>query len=811
MIFKIMKNHLELSTNIFTSKSNILLFLKSKIKKSKIEDLYIFTINDWKTNKSKILNDISNLFKNNIIIRSSAIGEDSIESSEAGKFDSFLDINSKSRKTIEKIISKVISSYEKKGNYNNKNQILVQNQTENIITSGVIFSRTPDIGSPYFIINYEDGGSTIGVTQGSINNIIKIFRNTKEINIPKKWKLLINSIKELEHILSNSSLDVEFGISKFNKIVIFQVRPITSIISMDVNLDSKIEKLIKKLQLQFTKSTNFDSKEICVFSDMADWNPAEIIGNNPNPLDYSLYNFLIMKSVWYKGRTKIGYRKPKKNNLMVKFGNKPYVDIKQSFNSLIPSTINDQLSKKLMRNYINKLISNPELHDKVEFEILSTCYDLLTKKKLKELNFSSKEIDSLEYSLIQFTNKIFHNFKKNFDDSLDSIQKMEQKRETTLKKLKNSKKNFEELLDTSEKLLIDCKEFGTIQFSSMARIAFITSTILRSLVKSNYVEQHFVDNFMNTLSTPLSEFRDSLIDFSQHKISKKMVLKKYGHLRPGTYDILAKRYDEQNDFLDQIKFKKINKPVVRPPSNLSIILEKNNIYFKSDFLTIIKNSLIIREQLKFEFTRNLSDALQLIIEAGVKLNFSREDLSYLEIDYIFNSYKKYNKKELIKKWKAKIKSQRIKKSINDNLILPPLISSKQDFEIISYYHARPNYITSKSIVSNIINLKKLTDLSLNGKIILLENADPGFDWIFAENPSGLITKYGGVASHMAIRCAEMGLPAAIGCGEIIYEELQNSQKILLDCINNKITILENLSTNKFIEERKILKSLGYIK
>ena len=24
---------------------------------------------------------------------------------------------------------------------------------------------------------------------------------------------------------------------------------------------------------------------------MADWNPAEIIGNNPNPLDYSLYDF----------------------------------------------------------------------------------------------------------------------------------------------------------------------------------------------------------------------------------------------------------------------------------------------------------------------------------------------------------------------------------------------------------------------------------------------------------------------------------------------------------------------------------------
>ncbi|QLH05742.1 PEP/pyruvate-binding domain-containing protein [Nitrosopumilus ureiphilus] len=806
-----MRKYSKFSDNVFTSKANVLFFLKSKIKKSEIEEFYIFTINDWLTSKSKILEDISNLFKQNIVIRSSAIGEDSIESSEAGKFESFLNINSKSKNEIEKTISKVISSYGEKGNDNKLNQILVQNQTEDIITSGVIFSRTPNMGSPYYVINYEDGGSTIGVTQGSVNNIIKIFRNANERTIPKKWKPLIDSIKELEQILFNSSLDIEFGISKSNKIIIFQVRPITSINYIDSQLDSKIEKLIKKLQIQFTKSSNFDSKEHHIFSDMADWNPAEIIGNNPNPLDYSLYNFLIMRNAWYKGRMKVGYRDPKKSNLMVKFGNKPYVDIKKSFESLIPSTVNSHLAKKLMRFYVKKLISNPELHDKVEFEILITCYDLLTKNKLKKYNFSNKEINFLVQALIDFTNKIFQNFNKNFEDSLNSIEKMNQNRKIILKKINKSKKNYKSLLKNAEELLIDCKELGTIQFSSMARIAFITSTILRSLVKSNHIEQQFLDDFMNTLKTPLSEFRNSVIDYSQNKISKNSLLKKYGHLRPGTYDILAKRYDEQNDFLNQIKFKKMKKPEFKPPKNLLKILEKNHIYSNDDFLTIIKNSFIIRERLKFEFTRNLSDAIQLIIEAGIKLNFSRCDLSYLEIDFIITTYKKYNKKELIEKWKNKIKSQKIKKSLYDYLILPPLISSKQDFEIISYYHARPNYITSKSIIGDILNFKKSSDLSLNGKIVLLENADPGFDWIFAENPSGLITKYGGVASHMAIRCAEIGLPAAIGCGELIFEELVNSSKVLLDCLNNEITVLENLKINKFVEERKILKSLGYIK
>ena len=37
---------------------------------------------------------------------------------------------------------------------------------------------------------------------------------------------------------------------------------------------------------------------------------------------------------------------------------------------------------------------------------------------------------------------------------------------------------------------------------------------------------------------------------------------------------------------------------------------------------------------------------------------------------------------------------------------------------------------------------------------------------------GLITKYGGVNSHMAIRCAELSVPAAIGVGEVIYNKIK---------------------------------------
>ena len=79
--------------------------------------------------------------------------------------------------------------------------------------------------------------------------------------------------------------------------------------------------------------------------------------------------------------------------------------------------------------------------------------------------------------------------------------------------------------------------------------------------------------------------------------------------------------------------------------------------------------------------------------------------------------------------------------------------------------------------------------NLHDKIVLIENADPGFDWIFSQDIAGLITKYGGANSHMAIRCAEFGIPAAIGCGEQRYDLLKKGKKIRLDCAARVINLL----------------------
>ena len=221
------------------TKSNMLKHLQKNISKSKIEKILDFTILEWKQNSTEILDKISKKFNTKVIIRSSAIGEDSFETSQAGNYTSILGVNPKSKIKLKKAINLVIKSYVKKNNINMNNQILVQTQSSNIITSGVIFTRTIDNGAPYYIINFEDGNSTTGVTQGSINKTIKIFKEYSLSKIEKKWKLLLESIKEIESILKIDSLDIEFGITKsLNIITIITLAERGSLI---VNNDKVIE------------------------------------------------------------------------------------------------------------------------------------------------------------------------------------------------------------------------------------------------------------------------------------------------------------------------------------------------------------------------------------------------------------------------------------------------------------------------------------------------------------------------------------------------------------------------------------------
>ena len=79
-------------------------------------------------------------------------------------------------------------------------------------------------------------------------------------------------------------------------------------------------------------------------------------------------------------------------------------------------------------------------------------------------------------------------------------------------------------------------------------------------------------------------------------------------------------------FFSDINFKKKEKPV-NQQFNKKIV---SDLLFKNlgmepnfDLIDFIRHVIIQREKLKFEFTKNLSDALELITKAGKELGFTR--------------------------------------------------------------------------------------------------------------------------------------------------------------------------------------------
>lgn len=807
---------------IFTSKANTLRILQKKVKNSRIEKIFYFKVKEWFENDEKLLKKISATFKTGlVVVRSSALDEDLLDRSQAGKYQSILDINPKKTRKLKNAINSVIKSYQQKGNNAEENQILIQSQSHQIEISGVVLTKTPEFGGSYYVINYEQGQSTTNVTQGLADQVVKIFRNTSQKNIPQKWRSLIKSIKEIESIFSSNSLDIEFAVNKKQEILIFQARPITSIKQKFriQNLEINLSKLIsenKKRFINLSKKKNLLGN-FTFFSDMSDWNPSEIIGDNPNQLDYSLYKFLITDDIWYKSRAILGYHDAKPNHLMQKFGNKPYIDVRASFNSLIPKNLPKEIKKKLLSYYFYKLEKFPYLHDKVEFEILFTCYDFTIDKRfveLKNYGFTTNEIDQIKSTLINHTRDILNDFSMISSECEKSLIKLLKRREQIFSELHNSQCSYKDLLVSAEKFLIDCKNFGTLSFAIMARISFIGSVLLKSLQKKVIFGNNFYDNFINSINTPLTEIQNDVLDLNNKKISKQTFFKKYGHLRPGTYDITRDRYDKNNTFFLYIDFKKKAKPK-RPQFNKKLVsellLKHLDIQSNFDLFNFIRDAIIMREKLKFEFTKNLSDALELIAKVGIMMGFTRDELANLDLNNIIKS-KNYSKTQLRKIWKKEIELLKKKKQRNRFLTLPQTIFSINDFDIITNPISKPNFVTSKKIIAHLFAFKKNVNTSLiKNKILLIESADPGFDWIFTKNPAGLITKYGGVASHMSIRCAEIGLPAAIGCGESFFNRLLSSSKIQLDCKNQQIFILEQKKEDLYVEEKKVQKSLGYIK
>ncbi len=794
---------------IFGTKAETLERLQGMLTHSMILDQLGISLGDWRTQQDECLLRIQKKFSaQKLAIRSSAKNEDSWHASNAGRYVSFLDVSAEDAVRVRESIENVFASYDDE---DAGHQCLIQPFLQDVALAGVAFTRDPETAAPYYILSYESTGNTDGVTSGKseASSTLIASRTLDHSAGDERIDRLLFAFREIEQVVGYDSLDIEFAVLSNDQICILQVRPLVANRKLQHFLDEDIEReidAVKESVATLTARSNLLQGRRSVLGVMPDWNPAEIIGRAPRPLALTMYQYLIVDEIWGMQRAEYGYRNTFPTPLIVGLGGQGYVDARASFNSFIPADVPDDLATGLVDHYIDRLIQLPHLHDKVEFEIAFTCFSFdfdSRSKRLFDAGFRATDVESLKNSLLRLTRNALMQAPTFFENHYGGVE--------TLKRRRSHRPGGETLSLTAglrlmRQMLADCRRFGTLPFAHLARSAFVATELLRSLLRLEVIGREEYDNFLASIRTVAGELASDLKSLKFGANSLQQFLDKYGHLRPGTYDILSQRYDENPtgyfSFESQLEgASQVDEPhpfsfSVSQTRDINKLLQQYELGIDaSQLIEFITRSIQGREYSKFEFTRELSDALKRIENLGQQLDLTRDDLSYVPIhDFLrlaTNTGSGMLRNELV----DIVERNRARYHVTKALRLPHLIGSPEDVECFYLESASPNFITQKRVTARLLRMNdSYTGENFDGRIVHIENADPGFDWIFGHKIAGLLTTYGGANSHMAIRTAEFGLPAAIGCGESLVQRWQTGDMIDLNCEAKQIYVIGNTSS-----------------
>jgi len=774
-------------------KAGTLSGLAGRTRHSLIGEQLCVTRHDWHADPDACLSSIRQVFpKGLLMVRSNHSQEDQAGHSQAGRFLSIPRVEASCSRSLQQAIDRVFASYPPAASGTAEQVLLQPYLTEHRLV-GVMFTRSLETGAPYDQLNYQlNPAHTDAVTAGTGDQLCHhtLLKNNPEAlaALPKGLRLVVQAARELETLLGCDELDIEFAVDHQYRCHVFQVRrlPLAARIceTEPQVLQAKLKGLARRCFAPQPAAGVVGRQRM--YGLMPDWNPAEIIGTRPRPLALSLYRHVLVDDVWAQQRAEYGYRDMRGHRLVTSMAGMPYVDVRLSLNSFIPATVSAAGAERLVEAGLTHLRRYPEWHDKVEFEVaisaLTPGFAAAVKDRLLPYGVSLKDINELHSGLLTITAQALLRLA---DDTRD------------LDRLAVCRADIM-AADSSALVkglaLLDSVKPGTLAFAHAARAAFVAVAMLNDMVTGGLLSDHEKQRFMQSVSTVSSAFQAAL-----HNGSEAELLNTFGHLRPGTYDITSQAYREDPDrYFQRQKPGSPAQPAA--PFTLSAVARQATDHWlqetfaetpaaalrADDLFDFFRQAIVLREHIKLEFTRHISLALDCFVDYGRTCQLSREQLSYLTLeDMRWLANHPAARREL----DGRIQDQQRAHQLTQSIELPHLISAETDFLGFQVMRFKANFITRQSITAP--TLKHWHDpQQLAGCVVLLEQADPGYDWIFSQPIAGFITAYGGANSHLAIRAAELGIPACIGVGPVVFEWLGQVPVIQLNCQTEQLNPLQ---------------------
>ncbi len=745
----------------------------------------VFDVSRWRQKRELILTEILDRFgEHSLAVRSSALNEDGSDHSMAGAYESVTGVRP-APLSVAEAVDRVIDSYRR---VHDGDQVLVQPMVERVAISGVVVTRDLDTGGPYYVINYDDfSGRTDSVTSGAESKTILVNRSKPQALRSIRLRKLIEAAAEIELVTGCQELDIEFCITFEDDVYVLQVRRLTTQQRWERLADFKVDASLAQISQQLDSSMSRQNDlagATTAFGEMPDWNPAEMIGNAPRPLALSLYKYLITDSAWCQARGQMGYQKLADQPLMTDLAGRPYIDVRRSLNSFLPGGLDRDIAERVIDFQISRLSEKREYHDKIEFQIAVTCRDFSFEDRANEMRgagLDAATIGHLADKLQVLTAALLDEHRYGLHELYGRTDALARLRKATCTMAPRQR---------AVRLLETCIVRGIVPFAMLARHAFVAASMLQSMVSRDALSEDEASAFLRSIHTVTMDVVQAMHAVVIGKEPLHAFLDEYGHLRPGTYDILSWRYDEKPELYVGGSVRATHEEhsfVLTPRSHRAmgqLLTESGYQITPEELLSYITTATRLREAAKFEFTHNVSEALVALCEWGERVGLSREDLSYIPIELVLGANDPTALRDVIQDMREK---HRITRTIR----LPHLILAPDDVYVVRVPLGQPSYITNKIVTAPTRLLHTNERAEIDHHIVLIESADPGYDWIFSHQIHGLITKYGGANSHMAIRCAEFGLPAAIGCGERMFHQIASATAVELNGMSRTLRVVSH--------------------
>jgi hypothetical protein len=286
---------------------------------------------------------------------------------------------------------------------------------------------------------------------------------------------------------------------------------------------------------------------------------------------------------------------------------------------------------------------------------------------------------------------------------------------------------------------------------------------------------------------------DAAAQVRKGQLSRADFIERFGHLRPGTYDISIPAYrDKPTLYLDPI-ITTSNMPALpvfewtaQERAALSGPLAELDIGLDMDNLLVFAHQAVGgREYSKFVFTRLLSSALDGLAQEAYKAGIPADLHDCMPLSFwLDQSIEVWGRAEA-RKTLVKLTERRHRQHTLASLIfLPPVLTEINDIHAFEVPHSKPNFITTRKVQAKlrVVHPGQVVERQhVEGCVVAIINADPGFEYLFALGICVCMTAYGGPNSHMAIRASEFSIAAVIGIGSESFTQLRDGSMIDLDC------------------------------